>query len=261
MILIDTHAHLYLDAFEADRDLMISRAFNNGIRYMLLPNINSQSIAPMLGLCEKYPVNIFPMMGLHPTDVKADYKEELEIVEKWLNKRKFYAVGEIGIDLYWDKTFVEEQKIALKAQIALAKKHQLPIVLHSRDSFEEIFEVIEETIDENLTGVFHCFSGNRQQAERIIGWGFILGIGGVLTFKNSGLDKAITDIPLQHMILETDAPFLAPNPHRGKRNESSYLRLVAEKLAEIKQTDIAEIATITTKNAIDLFHFPVKNLD
>jgi len=261
MIFTDTHTHLYLDAFDADRDLMINRAFGQGIGYMLLPNINSQSIAPMLGLCDKYPENIFPMMGLHPTDVNADYKNELEIVETWLSKRKFYAVGEIGIDLYWDKTFVEEQKIALKAQIALAKKHRLPIVLHSRDSFNEIFEVITETIDENLTGVFHCFTGNRQQAEKIIGWGFKLGIGGVLTFKNSGLDKAIADIPLQQIILETDSPFLAPNPYRGKRNESSYLRLVAEKLAEIKQTDIAEIAAITTKNAIDLFHFPVKNVE
>jgi TatD DNase family protein len=261
MILTDTHTHLYLDAFEADRDLMINRAFNQGIRYMLLPNINSQSIVPMLGLCEKYPENIFPMMGLHPTDVKADYQDELEIVESWLTKRKFYAVGETGIDLYWDKTFLMEQKIALKSQIALAKKYQLPIVLHSRDSFEEIFEVIDETIDENLTGVFHCFSGNREQAEKIISWGFKLGIGGVLTFKNSGLDKAIADIPLEHLILETDSPFLAPNPHRGKRNESSYLRLVAEKLAEIKSTTISEIAAITTKNAIDLFHFPIKNFD
>jgi TatD DNase family protein len=261
MILTDTHTHLYLDAFEADRDLMVNRAFNQGIRYMLLPNINSQSIAPMLGLCEKYPENIFPMIGLHPTDVKADFQYELEIVQGWLDKRKFYAVGETGIDLYWDKTFLKEQKNALKSQIALAKKYKLPIVLHSRDSFDEIFEVIDETIDEKLTGVFHCFSGNREQAEKIISWGFKLGIGGVLTFKNSGLDKAIVDIPPEYLILETDSPFLAPNPHRGKRNESSYIRLIAEKLAEIRGLAVSEIAAITTKNAIDLFHFPVNNFD
>jgi TatD DNase family protein len=228
---------------------------------MMLPNINSESIGGMLGLCEKYPENIFPMMGLHPTDVKENYIEELAVVESWLTKRKFYAVGEIGIDLYWDKTFFEEQKIALKAQIALAKMHQLPIVLHSRNSFDEIFEVIAGKIDGNLKGVFHCFTGNLAQAEKIIGWGFKLGIGGVLTFQNSGLNKVVENIPTEHIILETDAPFLAPKPHRGKRNESSYLRLVAEKLAEIKNIEVAEVAAITTKNAIDLFQFPIKNFD
>jgi len=261
MILTDTHAHLYLGAFNNDRDLAINRAIGEGIRYMLLPNINSESIGGMLGLCEKYPENIFPMMGLHPTDVKENYIEELAVVESWLTKRKFYAIGEIGIDLYWDKTFFEAQKIALKAQIALAKAHQLPVVLHSRNSFDEIFEVITGEIDGNLTGVFHCFTGNLTQAEKIIGWGFKLGIGGVLTFKNSGLDKVVENIALENIILETDAPFLAPNPHRGKRNESSYLRLVAEKLAEIKNMDVAEVAAITTKNAVDLFQFPIKNLE
>jgi TatD DNase family protein len=261
MILTDTHAHLYLDAFDADRDLMINRAFTSGVKYLLLPNINGDSINPMLGLCEKYPANIFPMMGLHPTDVKENCLEELAVVESWLGKRKFYAVGEIGIDLYWDKTFFEAQKTALKTQIALAKKYKLPIVLHSRNSFDEIFEVIAGEIDGKLTGVFHCFTGNLEQAEKIIGWGFKLGIGGVLTFQNSGLDKVVENIPIENIILETDAPFLAPKPYRGKRNESSYLRLVAEKLAEIKNLDIAEIAAITTKNAVDLFQFPIKNFD
>lgn len=258
MILTDTHTHLYLDAFDLDRDQAINRAIELGIRYMLLPNINSESIGPMLRICEHYPGNIFPMMGLHPTDVKADFGEELTIVETWLEKQKFYAIGEIGIDLYWDKTFIQEQKIALREQIALAKKHQLPVVLHSRDSFDEIFEVIDDTIDNNLNGVFHCFTGNRAQAEKIIGWGFKLGIGGVITFKNSGLDKVIEDIPTEHIILETDSPFLAPKPYRGKRNESAYLKLIAEKLSEIKKLDVNEIASITTKNAIDLFHFPLK---
>ncbi len=261
MILTDTHAHLYLGAFNNDRDLAINRAIGEGIRYMLLPNINSKSIGEMLDLCEKYPENIFPMMGLHPTDVKENYIEELAVVESWLTKRKFYAVGEIGIDLYWDKTFFEAQKIALKAQITLAKKHQLPVVLHSRNSFDEIFEVIAGEIDGNLTGVFHCFNGNLAQAEKIIGWGFKLGIGGVLTFQNSGLDKVVENIPLENIILETDAPFLTPKPHRGKRNECSYLKLVVEKLAEIKNMDIAEVAAITTKNAVDLFQFPIENLD
>ena len=261
MILTDTHAHLYLGAFNNDRDLAVNRAFDSGIRYLLLPNINSKSIGAMLDLCEKYPENIFPMMGLHPTDVKENYREELAVVETWLYKRKFYAVGEIGIDLHWDKTFFEAQKIALKAQIALAKMHQLPIVLHSRNSFDEIFEVIAGEIDGILTGVFHCFNGNPAQAEKIIGWGFKLGIGGVLTFQNSGLDKVVANIPIENIILETDSPYLTPNPHRGKRNESSYLTLVAKKLAEIKHLDVTEIAAITTKNAIDLFQFPIKNLD
>jgi TatD DNase family protein len=258
MILTDTHTHLYLDAFNEDRDQVINRAIDLGVRYMLLPNINNESISPMLELCKSYPDNIFPMMGLHPTDVKPDFRHELKIVEAWLVKRKFYAIGEIGIDLYWDKTFVQEQKIALHEQIALAKKHQLPIVLHSRDSFDEIFEVIGDATDENLKGVFHCFTGNRAQAEKIIRWGFKLGIGGVLTFKNSGLDKAIEDVPIEHIILETDSPFLAPKPYRGKRNESSYLMLIAKKLSEIKKLDVDEIASVTTKNAIDLFHFPTK---
>jgi TatD DNase family protein len=255
MIFTDTHTHLYLKEFDDDRDQTIQRAINTGVKYMLLPNIDSATAKPMLDLCRKYPSNIFPMMGLHPTDVKENYLEELDKVEEYLAKDKFYAIGETGMDLFWDKTFIEEQKISLRAQIKFAKKYHLPVVLHSRDSFDEVFEIIDDTIDENLTGVFHCFTGTAEQARKITGWGFLLGIGGVLTFKNSGLDKVIENIPLDHIILETDSPFLAPKPYRGKRNESAYVYYVAEKMAEIKSLSIGEIAAQTTRNAMKLFQF------
>ena len=255
MIFTDTHTHLYLNEFIDDRDEAIQRAVKAGVEYMLLPNIDSNTVGPMLDLCRKYPSNIFPMIGLHPTDVKENYKEELIVVEQYLEKERFYAIGETGMDLYWDKTFVEEQKISLRAHIDLAKKHNLPIVLHSRDSFDEIFEIIDDTIDEGLAGVFHCFGGNLQQAQKIINRGFKLGIGGVLTFKNSGLDEVIKNISLNHIVLETDSPFLAPKPFRGKRNESAHLIYIAEKLAEIKNVSIGEVAEITTQNAIELFKF------
>ena len=253
MIFTDTHTHLYLNEFIKDRYEVIQRAVQAGVEYMLLPNIDSNTVGPMLDLCRKYPSNIFPMMGLHPTDVKENYKEEINIVEQYLEKEKFCAIGETGMDLYWDRTFIEEQKISLREHIGLAKKHNLPIVLHSRDSFNEIFDIIDDTIDEGLTGVFHCFGGTIQQAQKIINWGFKLGIGGVLTFKNSGLDEVIKNISLNHIILETDSPFLAPKPFRGKRNESAYLIYVAEKLAEIKNISIGEVSEVTTQNAVELF--------
>ncbi len=256
MIFTDTHTHLYLEQFDDDRQAMVKRAIDAGVQYMLLPNIDSQTIAPMLDLCAAFPQNIFPMIGLHPTDVKENYEEELKAVKTNLDKGNWYAIGETGMDLYWDKTFVEQQKIALRQQIAWAKQYHLPIVLHVREAFDEAFEIIEDTIDENLTGVFHCFTGIREQAERIIGWGFKLGIGGVLTYKNSGLDKVVQDIPLEHLLLETDSPFLSPKPFRGKRNESAYLINVAQKLAGIKNVPLSEIAGITTQNAIKLFEFP-----
>jgi len=255
MILTDTHTHLYLEQFDEDRDEMIQRAFDRGVKFLLLPNIDSKTVEPMLELCRKHPSNIFPMMGLHPSDVKENYLEELAVVEEMLDKDRFYAIGETGMDLYWDKTFVEEQKISLRKQIEWAKKYQLPIVLHVREAFNEIFEIIDDTIDENLTGVFHCFTGTSEQANRIIDWGFKLGIGGVLTFKNSGLDKAIANIPLEHLVLETDAPFLAPKPFRGKRNESAHIYYVAQKLAEVKKVSIEELAEVTTQNAKELFKF------
>jgi len=227
---------------------------------MLLPNIDSQTIQPMLDLCAAFPENIFPMMGLHPTDVKENYSDELEIVKNHLEKGGYYAVGEIGIDLYWDKTRLKEQQDALIRQIQMAKYFNLPIVLHVRDSFDEVFEIIDAHADNKLKGVFHCFTGTIKQAERIINWGFKLGIGGVLTYKNSGLDLVVKDIPLDHVILETDAPFLTPKPFRGKRNESAYIKYIAQKLAEIKNLPIEEIAELTTCNAMELFKIPVSQL-
>ena len=256
MIFTDTHTHLYLEQFDDDRETMVKRAIDAGVKYMLLPNIDSQTIAPLLELCAAFPQSIFPMIGLHPTDVKENYEEELRVVKTNLDKGTWYAIGETGMDLYWDKTFVKQQKIALRQQISWAKQYKLPIVLHVREAFDEVFEIIDDTIDEKLTGVFHCFTGNLEQAERIIDWGFKLGIGGVLTYKNSGLDKVVQDIPLQHLLLETDSPFLSPKPFRGKRNESAYLINVAQKLAEIKKVPLSVIAEITTQNAVSLFKLP-----
>lgn len=255
MILTDTHTHLYLDHFDNDRKSVIQSAIDKGVQYMLIPNIDSNSISGMLSVCDEYPENCFPMMGLHPTDVKDDYRKELEIVEQWLEKRKFIAIGEIGIDLYWDKTFVKEQDICLRDQIALAKKHQLPIVLHSRESMKEIFDVLNDVHSSELQGVFHCFSGTAKDANKAIEMGYYLGIGGVVTFKNSNLKEILREIDLKHILLETDAPFLTPAPYRGKRNESAYVYYIAEKIAEIKGISIEEVADITTENAKKLFKF------
>ncbi|NOX47677.1 MAG: TatD family hydrolase [Chlorobi bacterium] len=256
MILIDTHTHLYLEEFDEDRKQVVENAIDHNIRYMMLPNIDSSYIKPMMDLCNVFPDNCFPMMGLHPTYVKENYKEELAIVDEWLEKGKFYGIGETGIDLYWDKTFFEEQKIAFGHQIELAKKYKLPIVIHSRDSFDEIYPILENLNSPELKGVFHCFTGNVEQAEKIIALGLKLGIGGVLTFKNSGLDKVIEQINLDHIILETDSPYLTPVPFRGKRNQSSYINYVAEKLAIIKNISKEQVAETTSRNAIQLFNIP-----
>jgi TatD DNase family protein len=255
MFLTDTHTHLYLEEFDKDREKVIHNAISEGIKYMLLPNIDSTSIDGLLNLCDQYPDNCFPLMGLHPTSVKENYKDELEIVDHWLQKRTFYAIGEIGIDLYWDKTFRKEQEIAFAEQIELAKKHQLPIVIHMRNSFDEIYDILQDHISAELTGVFHCFTDSKEQAIKIIDMNFMLGIGGVLTFENSGLDEVVKNIKLKHIILETDSPFLAPVPYRGKRNESAYIRLIAKKIAEIKNISVEEVARITTHNANQLFKF------
>jgi TatD DNase family protein len=207
-------------------------------------------------LSDKYPGNIFPMMGLHPTSVKENYEKELECIEYNLRMRKYCAIGEVGIDHYWDTTFSNEQEICLLRQAALAMDHQLPLVIHTRNSMDITLDLLESLAEPSLRGVFHCFSGDLAQAERVIRLGFLLGIGGVLTFKNSGLAEVLKDIDLQHIVLETDAPFLAPVPHRGARNESAYTALVAKKLAEIKGTDIETVASITTHNAITLFNLP-----
>ena len=255
MQFIDTHSHLYTSQFDVDRTQAINDAISAGVSTILLPNISSEYTKGMLEVCDEFPKNCFPMMGLHPCDVNEDNIEaELLNVEQELARGKYIAVGEIGLDLYWDKTKLEIQKKAFLHQIELAKKHKLPIAIHVRDSFAEAIEIIEKLNDENLRGVFHCFTGSVEDAQRVINvGGFYLGIGGVLTFKNSGLDKTIAAIELQHLILETDAPYLAPTPFRGKRNESKYILNIAEKLAEVHQIDIEDVARITTINAKKLF--------
>lgn len=254
MEFIDTHAHLYLDRFESDIEEVIKNAIDSGVSKMLLPNIDSSTISVMNQLSQKFPHNCFPMIGLHPSDVKENFREELDIVKNEAVSGKYIAIGEIGIDLYWDKTFLKEQQESFAFQIELAKSLKLPIAIHARDSFNEIFEVLDQHNDDQLTGVLHCFTGNLQQAERIINYGgFKLGIGGVVTFKNGGLDKVIPHVDMDHLILETDAPFLAPTPYRGKRNESQYIPIIADKIASLKGMKIEEVAEITTKNALELF--------
>jgi TatD DNase family protein len=252
-MLIDTHAHLYAKQFDEDRETMLERAKASGVERFYLPNIDGNSIEGMLALEAKYPEICFPMMGLHPCSVKENYEEELAIVEEWLFKRSFCAVGEIGIDLYWDKTTLPQQIIAFRRQIGWAKQLDIPIIIHARESTEEILEVLESEKDDKLRGIFHCFGGTVEEANRITDLGFYLGIGGVLTFKKSGLDKTMQEIDLQHVVLETDAPYLAPTPYRGKRNESAYIRLVAEKLAGVKNIPFTEVAAITSANAKKIF--------
>ena len=256
MQLIDTHAHLFWDKFDDDLDEVIQRAKDNRITKMYNPNVDSSTIDKMLQVCEKYPENVFPLMGLHPGSVREGFEKELEIIENHLRNGKFYGVGEIGIDLYWDenKKFLDQQIEAFTYQIRLAKELKLPIVIHVRKSFNEIFNVIDKENDDDLFGIFHCFSGNITQATKIIEYGgFKMGLGGVLTYKNSKLPKIVSKIDLEHFVLETDSPFLPPEPFRGKRNESSYVLNIAKKLAEVKNIDIEEVATITTRNALQIF--------
>ena len=255
MQFIDTHSHLYSHQFDKDRSTIVKSAIDAGVNTILLPNISSNYTKGMLALCEEFPNNCYPMMGLHPCDVSAENVDaEIKHVEQELESGKYIGVGEIGLDLYWNKDNLEIQKKAFIHQIKLAKKHQLPIAIHVRESFKEAIEIIEELNDETLKGVFHCFTGDKNDAQRIIDLGgFCLGIGGVLTFKNAGLDKTISAVNLNHIILETDAPYLTPAPFRGKRNESKYIIHIAHKLAEVKKTSIDEIANVTTKNAKNLF--------
>lgn len=254
MILTDTHSHLYSSQFDDDRALAFQNAFEKGIERIFLPNIDHSSIDAMLALEEQYPGKCFPMMGLHPCYVKENYKEELKIVSEWMDKRSFCAIGEIGIDLYWDKSTLAIQQDAFRFQIRLAKQHSLPIVIHCRDAFDEIFEILEEEKDEKLFGIFHCFTGSLDQAKQAIRLGFKLGIGGVVTFKKAGLDKVVAQIDTKDIVLETDAPYLAPSPFRGKRNESSYLIYIAEKVADLHQISLDELAAITTKNSQQIFN-------
>lgn len=253
MIITDTHTHLYSEQFDADRNEMIHRAINAGVSRFFVPAIDSTYLNAMLNLEQSFPENIFLMMGLHPTHVKENFKEELVFVKHWLDNRNFYAVGEIGIDLFWDKTLLKQQQIAFKTQIAWAKEKNMPIVIHCRDAFDEIFEILEEVKDDHLFGIFHCFTGNLEQAKKAISFNMKLGIGGVVTFKNGKIDQFLHEIPLEHIVLETDAPYLAPAPFRGKRNESSYITNVLDKLAEIYNLTSEEIAEITTQNSKDVF--------
>src|SRR5690606_9706924 len=252
-MLIDTHTHLYSEEFDMDRDEMIQRAKESGIGRFYIPAIDSTYTERMLDLEKKYPEEMHLMMGLHPTSVKPEsYEFELEEVKKWLDKRNFSAVGEIGIDLYWDKTTLEIQQIAFKKQINWAKEKGLPIVIHCREAFDEIFEILEEENDDRLFGIFHCFTGTKEQAERAIGFNMKLGIGGVVTFKNGKIDQFLSEIPIEHIVLETDSPYLAPVPFRGKRNESAYLQNVVEKLVDVYQISEKEIAQLTTRNALSV---------
>ncbi len=254
MILTDTHTHLYSKDFENESNSLIQNAIAKGITRLFMPNVDSDSIGAMLQVEKQFPNNCFPMMGLHPCSVGPKYQQDISVVEYWLNKRKFIAVGEIGIDLYWDKTFFEQQQDAFRRQIELAKKYNIPYIIHSRNSFNEVMEIVSEFKDDNIKAIFHCFSGNVEQAQQVIAAGnFKLGIGGVVTFKNSGLDKVVEAIDLKHLVLETDAPYLAPTPHRGKRNDPEYLVLIAQRIAEIKNISIEEVAAITTQNSKDVF--------
>lgn len=253
MSLIDTHSHIYLEEFDADREQIIQFAGKESVNRILLPAVSAETHEAMLKTEADFPGVCQAMMGLHPCSVKENYLDELKIVRQYLEKRKFIAVGEIGLDFYWDKTFTKEQYAAFHEQIEWAKHFDIPIVIHSRNSTDECIEVVEEYQNGKLRGVFHCFSGNAVQAKKIIDLGFYLGIGGVLTFKNSGVDKAIENIDLSRLLLETDAPYLAPVPFRGKRNEPSYLKYVVQKLAEVKSVSIDEVANFTTANAEDLF--------
>ena len=252
-MLTDTHTHLYSEAFKEDRPQMMQRAFDKGIKRFFIPAIDSNYTKAMYALEREYPSIVFLMMGLHPTSVKDNYEEELTHVEEQFKKRNFYAVGEIGIDLYWDTSTLDIQKDAFKRQIQLAKKYKLPIVIHCRDAFDEIFEVLETEKDDNLFGIFHCFTGTFEQAQKAISYNMKLGIGGVVTFKNGKIDTFLNQIPLQHIVLETDSPYLAPAPFRGKRNESSYLTLICKKLSEIYGVSEEEIARITTENSKAVF--------
>lgn len=250
---IDTHAHIYSGEFDGEIEDMMSRSVEKNVGRIYMPNIDSRSIEKMLEVESRWPDICIPMMGLHPTSVKDDFEQELYIVEEWLGKRKFAAVGEMGTDLYWDKTFFEQQKEAFRIQAGLARRYALPLVIHCRESIDETIALVEAIQDGTLTGIFHCFTGTIEQAEKIIQQNFYLGIGGVATFKNGGLDKVLPKIPPDRIVFETDSPYLAPVPHRGKRNEPSYIPLIAAKVSEIMGLTIEQVQNQTTQNALRLF--------
>eukprot|EP01090_Pellita_catalonica_P013656 TRINITY_DN3295_c0_g1_i5.p1 TRINITY_DN3295_c0_g1~~TRINITY_DN3295_c0_g1_i5.p1 ORF type:complete len:255 (+),score=52.58 TRINITY_DN3295_c0_g1_i5:575-1339(+) len=252
-MITDTHTHLYSSQFDEDRNEMIQRAKEAGVSRFFIPAIDSSYTERMFDLEKNYPKDVFLMMGLHPTSVKENYQEELVHVKEWLDQRDFYAIGEIGIDLYWDKSFLPQQQEAFRTQIQWAKEKKLPIVIHCRDAFDEIFEVLETEKGDDLYGIFHCFTGTLEQAEKAISYNMKLGIGGVATFKNGKIDKFLNQIDIKHIVLETDSPYLAPTPYRGKRNESSYITNVVDKLVDINGLTFDEISEITTQNSKDVF--------
>ena len=252
-MITDTHTHLYSEQFNEDRQAMIQRAKDAGVSRFFIPAIDSSYTESMLSLEEENPNDVFLMMGLHPTSVKENYLEELAHVKEWIDQRNFYAIGEIGIDLYWDKSFLQQQQEAFRTQIKWAKEKKLPIVIHCRDAFDEIFEVLESEKGDDLRGIFHCFTGTIQQAKQAISYNMKLGIGGVATFKNGKIDKFLNEIDLKHIVLETDAPYLAPKPFRGKRNESAYITNVVDKLVDIYNISYEEIAKVTTQNSKEVF--------
>jgi len=248
----DTHTHLYDERLIKD-GAQIQRAIDAGVTKMYMPNCDRHTIDSMLQITDEWPINCMPMMGLHPCYVKENYKEELAIVAEWLEKRRFYAVGEIGLDYYWDMTFKTQQIEAFETQIDWALNYKIPIVIHSRESTTDCIEIVRKKQNGKLKGIFHCFGGSMEEAKQIVELGFYLGIGGVVTYKNTNLPEILNEIPLKHIVLETDAPYLAPVPYRGKRNESSYIPVIAQKIADIKNIPLAEIASVTTRNAEDIF--------
>lgn len=249
----DTHTHLYDEQFDRDREEIIQKSLAAGVTKMYLPNCDQSTIGPMMDMVQQWPEHCFPMMGLHPCYVKEDYQQELSIVAAWLEKERFAAVGEIGLDYHWDTTFVAQQKEAFNIQMDWALQYKLPIVIHTRESMQDGIDLVRQKQDGNLKGVFHCFGGTVEEAKQIIDLGFYIGIGGVVTFKKSNLDEVLQAVPMENIVLETDAPYLAPVPYRGKRNESSYIPLIAEKIADIRQCSVAVVAAATTKNAAKLF--------
>ncbi|MFY0651911.1 MAG: TatD family hydrolase [Cyclobacteriaceae bacterium] len=253
MPFVDTHAHIYNKRFHDDIEDVIKRAKDAGVERIFLPNIDSESIDGMLELEQKFPEVCVPAMGLHPCHVNENLQKELYLVEEWLDKRDFVAVGEIGTDLYWDKTNFDQQADAFNTQSELAIKHNIPVIIHCRDSIDQTIDLVEKIANSKLRGIFHCFTGTEEQANQVIGLGFKIGIGGVATFKNGGIDDLIRTIDLEHIVLETDSPYLAPVPYRGKRNEPSYVIEVARKVAELKLMNITEVGRITTQNAYNVY--------
>ncbi|MGB0523155.1 MAG: TatD family hydrolase [Flammeovirgaceae bacterium] len=251
--MIDTHAHIYSNKFLHDREDMLKKTFESGVHKIFMPNIDRESIDGMLALEAAYPNQCYAMMGLHPCSVDANFEKELALVEEWLQKRAFVAIGEMGIDLYWDKTYFEEQKEAFRIQAAWAKQYKKPLVIHTRNSMTETIALLTELNDDDLFGIVHCFGGTLEEANQIIELGFLLGIGGVATFKNGGLDKVLPHIDLAHLVLETDSPYLAPKPYRGKRNEPSYIPLIAQRIADLKEVSVDFVSEVTDRNALKVF--------